>query len=682
MEKEVSPNNYHFAGWATRSNILCTDGRTIMPDAFSHQDGEIVPLVWNHDDRSVNNILGKALLHSINGDMYAYCLFNDTESGSTAHEVVKHGDIVALSIRAGQLKHTANKGVTHGRISEVSLVLAGANRGAFIDSVIAHGEASEEEATIYRYVPGEDPLVIYHSDEAEEAEEDEGEEEIEEVETEAEVEEETDAVDETEEVETETEEEPGEDVEHADIKHADNSAEEPAKEESDEESKEDGSEENTQTLGEVIEEMPEKYKKAMYAVVGQIVEEYENEKPKESENIKHSEGGDETMKTNVFDQAETKTNSVLTHADQEAIISLAKTSGVGSLKAAMEMYVEDHKETLAHGFDTEGEHAISLLFPDYKDVHPGAPELLERDQSWVASVMRKAHKSPISRVRTRQADARANELRAKGYNDREVAKSLSGNLKLLMRTTDPQTVYRRDELHRDDIIDITDFDVVAYQKVIMKHNLEEDIALAALIGDGREDTDPDKIHENHIRSIWNDEELYTIHYDVDIAAAKAELQGSNTSANFGENYIRAEAMVTASLYSREKYKGKGQLDLYIEPHELNVMLLARDLNGRRIYDSKADLAKALNVNEIHEVEQFAGKTRTTKDGKTKKLLGIFVNMANYQFGSTKGGEIANFEDFDIDFNKYKYLMETRLSGALTEVYSAIALEEDVTEAAG
>ena len=672
MEKELSPNNYHFAGWATRSNILCTDGRTIMPDAFKHQDGEIVPLVWNHDDRSVNNILGKALLHSVDGDMYAYCMFNDTESGNTAREVVKHGDIVALSIRAGQLKHTASRGVTHGMIREVSLVLAGANRGAFIDSVIAHGETSEEEATIYRYVPGEDPLILNHADEAEEVEE-EIEEETEEVESEIEPETETEAEAEaTEETDAETTDDSEEDVEHAD-----NGDEAPAKEETEDKSDEDKSEDNNQTLGEVLEEMPDKYKKAMYAVVGQIVEEYENGKPKETENIKHSEGGDETMKTNVFDQVETKNDSVLTHADQEAIITLAKSSGVGSLKAAMEMYVEDHKDTLAHGIDE-----INLLFPDYKDVHPGAPELLERDQSWVASVMQKAHKSPISRVRTRQADARANELRAKGYNDREVAKSLSGNLKLLMRTTDPQTVYRRDELHRDDIIDITDFDVVAYQKVVMKHNLEEDIALAALIGDGREDTDPDKIHENHIRSIWNDEELYTIHYDVDIAAAKAELQGSETGAHFGENYIRAEAMVTASLYSREKYKGKGKLDLYIEPHELNVMLLARDLNGRRIYDSKADLAKALNVNEIHEVEQFAGKTRTTKDGKTKKLLGIFVNMANYQFGSTKGGEIANFEDFDIDFNKYKYLMETRLSGALTEVYSAIALEEDVTEAAG
>ena len=294
--------------------------------------------------------------------------------------------------------------------------------------------------------------------------------------------------------------------------------------------------------------------------------------------------------------------------------------------------------------------------------------------------MSKAHKSPISRIRTRQADARAAEIRAKGYTKGN-QKTLSANLKLLSRTTDPQTVYRKDELHRDDIIDITDFDVVSYQYGIMRRNLEEDIAMAILIGDGREDVDPDKISEDHIRSIWHDEELYTIHADVDIAAARKELQGTNTSVNFGDNYIYAEAIITAALYSRERYKGSGNLDFFCTPHLLNVMLLARDLNGRRIYDSKSDLAAALNVNSIHTVEQFEGKTRTTTDAKTKKLLGIFVNMADYQIGSTKGGEITKFNQFDIDFNKEKYLLETRLSGALTKVWSAIALEEPVTASA-
>ena len=291
--------------------------------------------------------------------------------------------------------------------------------------------------------------------------------------------------------------------------------------------------------------------------------------------------------------------------------------------------------------------------------------------------MNKAHKSPISRIRTRQADARAAEIRAKGYK-KGAQKTLSANLKLLSRTTDPQTIYRKDELHRDDIIDITDFDVVEYQYGIMRRNLEEDIAMAILIGDGREDVDADKISEDHVRSIWHDDELYTIHVDVDINAAKTELQGTDTNKHFGDNYVYAEAIITAALYARERYKGSGNLDFFCTPHLLNVMLLARDLNGRRIYDSKSDLAAALNVNAIYTVEQFEGKTRTDDGDQTKKLLGLFVNMADYQIGSTKGGEITRFNQFDIDFNKEKYLLETRLSGALTKVYSAIALEEPVT----
>ena len=377
------------------------------------------------------------------------------------------------------------------------------------------------------------------------------------------------------------------------------------------------------------------------------------------------------MKHNVFDQDQQQEQNMLTHSDQEKIIALAKTSGVGSLQDAIKMYVSDN-ETLSHGFEQ-----IEKLFPDFKDVYPGAPELLQRDLGWVGTVMKKTHKSPISRIRTRQADARIAELRAKGYQNKGDQKTLSGNIKLLSRTTDPQTVYRKDALNRDDIIDITDFDVVNYQWNVMKDNLNEDLALAIMIGDGREDGDPDKIHETHIRAIWNDEELYTIHRDVDIKAARAELQGTDTSKHFGENYIYAEAIITQALYAREKYKGSGTPDLFCTPHLLNVMLLARDLNGRRIYDSKSDLAAALNVGEIYTAEQFEGKIRTASDGKQKKLLGLFVNLADYQLGSTKGGEITKFDQFDIDFNQYKYLIETRLSGALTRVYSAIALEEPV-----
>ena len=630
--------NFDFSGYATRINLKCSDGRTIMKDAFKHNDGKTVPLVWNHQHNDPNEILGHALLENREDGVYAYCKFNDTESGQTAKLLVQHGDVSALSIHANQLKQQGPF-VTHGSISEVSLVLAGANPGAFIDSIIKHGEESEEEAIIF---PGDDNCELRLC--------------------------------------------------HADSKKEDKNDDEVA----DEPEKDKEPDKKEETLADILGTLTDKQLTAVYWALGRALEnngevkhsdeepepETENETETETEEeIKHAEGGNEEMNHNVFENETEQNTGVLCHADQAEIISLAKTSAVGSLKAAMEIYAANHSDTLKHGWD---EASIAKLFPDYEDVRPGAPELLERDQSWVAQVMRKAHKSPISRVRTRQADARANELRAKGYNNRETAKSLSGDIKLLMRTTDPQTVYRRDELHRDDIIDITDFDVVAYQKTVMRHNLEEDIALAALVGDGREDTDPDKIHENHIRSIWNDDELYCIHTDVDIKKARTELQGTNTGANFGENYIYAEAIITAALYAREKYKGKGQLDFFCTPHLLNVMLLARDLNGRRIYDSKDDLAKALNVGEIYTVEQFEGRTRTTKDPqpKTKKLLGIFVNMANYQFGSTKGGEITNFDDFDIDFNKYKYLMETRLSGALTDVYSAIALEEDVTQPAG
>ena len=381
------------------------------------------------------------------------------------------------------------------------------------------------------------------------------------------------------------------------------------------------------------------------------------------------------MKQNVFDNDARTQSEVLCHADQEAILKDAKAPGVGSFRAALENYREAN--SLQHGFEDA---ALEQLFPEYKNLNPGAPDLIRADQSWVMSVINKIHKSPYSRIRTRQADARIADLRAKGYQKKGDKKEISAQIKLLSRTTDPQTVYRKDELHRDDIIDITDFDYVNYQWGIMRDNMYEELALAALVGDGREDGDPDKIHETHIRSIWNDEELYTIHRDVDFAAAKAKIQGTNTEANFSENYIMAEAMIEAALYSREKFKGSGTPDLYCTQHLVNVMLLARDLNGRRIYDSKADLAKALNVGAIHEIEQFEGRVRTDAEGNKKKLLGLFVNLADYQFGSTKGGELTKFEDFDIDFNKYKYLLETRLSGALTKPFAAIALEEPVVDA--
>lgn len=413
------------------------------------------------------------------------------------------------------------------------------------------------------------------------------------------------------------------------------------------------------TVKDVINTMNEEQKNVLYTLIGMARED--------------EKGGNRNMKHNVFDnEDDTRQSNVLSHSDEQQIISLAKQTGVGSLKAAMEIFAEENN-TLAHGaFGDETE----KLFPEYELLKKGEPETLERDQSWIGHVISGIHKSPISRIRTRQADARIAELRAKGYQKKGSYKQEMADIKLIGRTTDPQTIFIKADMHRDDITDITDFDVVGYQWRLMRHILDEELALAALIGDSRDEADPDKIHEEHIRSIWNDDDLYCIHQTINYEEMKTKLNGTNTGANFGEEYIKAEATIAAALYAREKYKGSGSLDYYCTPHALNVMLLARDLNGRRIYSSKADLAAALNVENIYTVEQFEGKTREVTSGGTKKLVGLFVNLGDYQFGSTKGGEITKFDDFDMDFNRYKYMLETRLSGSLTKLYSAIALEED------
>jgi hypothetical protein len=358
---------------------------------------------------------------------------------------------------------------------------------------------------------------------------------------------------------------------------------------------------------------------------------------------------------------------------------MAKQSNVGSFKQALKIYAEEH-DMLQHA---DGDNVgifedYEVLFPELELLKKGEPDTIyKNDQKWVGAALAKIHKSPFSRIRTRFADARLAELKAKGYQKKGDEKTVMGQIKMINRETTPQTIYIKDSLHRDDIVDITDFDIVAYQWKQMRAILDETMVLAAMVGDQREDGDPDKISEEHVRPIWHDNDEYTIHHDVDVAAAKKELQGSNTGANFGENYIYAEAIITAALYSREQFKGTGTPDFYCTPHLVNVMLLARDLNGRRIYDSKADLAKALNCNSIVEVEQFEGLVRTTEGGAKKKLLGLFVNLNDYTFGSTRGGEITRFEDFDMDFNLKKFMLETRLSGSLYKLKSAIALEEPV-----
>ena len=360
---------------------------------------------------------------------------------------------------------------------------------------------------------------------------------------------------------------------------------------------------------------------------------------------------------------------------------MAKSSQVGSFQTALQIYADENNlqhDAVSSGFVQSGSGNVTTLFPEYKEVRPGAPELITNDQGWISVVMGKVHKSPISRIRTSQVDIRnIDTIRAKGYKKGK-QKGQTGNFSLVRRTTDPQTIYVKNALHRDDIIDITDFDYVQYLYNIDRMMLNEELATAIMLGDGREEGDEGKIAPDKIRPIWLDDDLYTIHTDLDITGAKSELQGTGTGASFGDNYITAEAMINTVLYAREKFKGTGTPDMFITPHMLNVMLLARDMNGRRIYSSKAELASALNVGNIYTAEQFEGKTRTTTDHKTKKLHAIIANLADYSLGSTKGGEVTHFTQFDIDFNQEKSLLETRCSGALTRVYSAIAIEEDVT----
>ena len=651
---------YDFSGWATRNDLECSDGRIIRRDAFKHNDGDKVPLVWNHRHNEPEEVLGHALLENRPEGVYAYCTFNDTESGKNAKLLVQHGDITQLSIYANKLKQQG-KNVIHGAIREVSLVLAGANPGAFIDSVLVHGEESDEEAIIYT---GEDIILersglsgyssddndIEHSDDKKEDDSMDNEETVQDV---------FDTLNEKQ--KTVVYALIGQALEEAGVQHSD--------EDYDDEYIEHAENGGEETVQDVFNTLNEKQKQVVYFMIGQALE--------DAGVNTDSEGGND-MKHNVFEQDEVYESETLCHADEVNIINLAKSNSVGSLRDAIEMYAED-KGFLAHGFvDEEGTEAIDQLFPDYKDVRPGAPEFIERDQGWVGKVMAGVHKSPISRIRTRQADITGTDLRAYGYK-KGAQKHVSGNIKLLKRTTDPTTVYRKDALHRDDIIDITDFDVVEYQYQVMKQNLNEELAIAIMLGDGREDGDTDKIDETKIRPIWTDDELYTIHRDVDIEAARTELQGTDTNKHFSENFIYAEAIIAAALYAREKYKGSGNLVFFCTPHLLNVMLLARDYNGRRIYESKTDLAAALNVTSIETAEQFEGRVRTDAKTKKHKLLGIFVNLSDYYVGSTKGGEITRFSQFDIDFNQEKYLIETRLSGALTRVKSAIVLEEPVSE---
>ena len=563
---------YDFSGWATKNNLKCSDGRTILRDAFKHNDGQTVPLVWNHQHNDPLNVLGHALLENRESGVYAYCKFNDTEAGKNAKMLVEHGDVTALSIYANQLKQKGGN-VEHGVIREVSLVLAGANPGAFIDSILRHGEASDEEGVIYT---GE-KLVLVHADEKSQNEKKEEEKKV--------------------------------------------------------------AEGKERTVQDVVDSMTEEQRNVMYALIGQALE---------GADVKHSDeyenGGEDEMKHNVFESENVQgANDTLTHAEMEVILRDAKR--YGSLK----------ESCLQHGIEHIDE--PGYLFPEFKNLNK-EPEFVGRDMGWVGKVMSGVHRTPFSRIKSLQADIREEDARALGY--------MKGNLKkeevftLLKRTTDPQTVYKKQKLHRDDVLDITDFDVVAFVKKEMRMMLEEEIARAILVGDGRLPDSDDKIMDTHIRSIANEEALYAIHHNV-VVEDKSDAEA------------KAKAMIRESLRARKDYKGSGEPTLFCSESVLTEMLLLEDANGRVIYDSVAKLATAMRVKEIVTVPVMEGAQNLAK---TKNVLGIIVNLRDYNVGADKGGQVSMFEDFDIDYNAQKYLIETRCSGALIKPFSAIVLEED------
>lgn len=578
-------------------------------------------MVWNHQHDSQDNVLGHALLENRDDGVYAYCTFNDTESGQTAKKLVQHGDVVSLSIAANQLKQMG-KDVVHGIIREVSLVLAGANPGAYIDTVMNHGVAVEDELII-NY---NENIMLYHSDE-----------------------------------------------DTKDKKPEDGG------------SKEENPENDDETVDEVMERIRHKLSDKEQDVVFTMIGMAALDKKGGSEDNNDSKGGNEDMKHNVFDSKGETQENVLSHAAQSEILKLAKSSNVGSLKLAMKIYSEEHglQHADISGFVQTGNGNITTMFPEYVEAHPSrTPELITNDMGWVDAIMAKTQKIPHGRVRTSHVDIRnIDALAAKGYQKGK-EKKITGNYALVRRTTDPQTVYVTSELHRDDVVGIEDFDYVQFQYSIDQISLKETLAVATMLGDERPDSDPEKIFPDKIRPIWIDDELYTIHKDVDFAAMAKELQGANTEQYFGESFIYAEAMVTALRKARKDFRGTGKPDLFITTDMHNTMILARDRNGRRIYETDTELAAALGVANIYEVTQFEGKVRTDSDGVKHKLHAICVNMADYGYGASKGGDVTHFTDFDIKFNQLQSLLETRKSGQLTRIKSAIVIEEKDTSVSG
>ena len=562
---------YDFAGWATRNNLKCSDGRTIMRDAFKQNDGQKVPLVWNHQHDDPNEVLGHALLENRDDGVYAYCSLNDTESGRTAKLLIQHGDISALSIYANQLKQNMSN-VVHGNIREVSLVLAGANPGASIQSVIQHGATIEEEAMIYT---GEG-LTLMHSDDQ--------------------------------------------------------------KPESEPENKTDNNDD--ETIGDVFDTLSEKQKEVVYAIIGEALGD-------DNEDEEDSEGGDNTMKHNVFDQSEEQNENVLSHDAMQTIIDDGKR--YGSLKESFLQHADEY------GIDN-----IEYLFPEAQSLNT-PPDFIKREMGWVSTVMSGVHHTPFSRIKSMYADITADEARARGY--------MKGKLKkeevfgLLKRTTTPTTIYKKQKLDRDDVIDITDFDVIAWLKSEMRMMLDEEIARAILIGDGRPTSSDDKINEQNIRPIWKDEELYTI---------KSVVNADGTDAA-----KLATEFIDQSVRAMKDYRGSGSPTAYMTEEMLTECLLLKDVNGRRIYSNESEVATAMRVSKIVTVPVMENLTRK-ENSDTYTLHAIIVNLNDYNVGADKGGAVNMFDDFDIDYNQQKYLIETRCSGALIKPYSAIVLETKKT----
>ena len=568
---------YDFSGWVTKNNLKCSDGRTIMKDAFKHNDGQKVPLVWNHQHNDPNEVLGYVLLHNQDEGVYGYGTFNDTESGQTAKLLVQHGDVNALSIYANQLKQSMSN-VTHGNIREVSLVLAGANPGAYIDSIIMHGEESEDEAIIYS---GED-IEIYHAD--------------------------------------------------GDDKSGENKEEkEPMSEKNDD-----------KTISDVFDTFTDEQKTAVYAIIAQIMDDSKTEK---------DEGGNKEMKHNVFDNENDNQENTLTHDAMNTIIADGKR--YGSLKESFLAHAQEY-----------GIESIDWLFPEAKTLN-NPPEFIKRDTGWVSGVMSAVSHTPFSRIKSVFADITEDEARAKGY--------MKGKLKkeevfsLLKRTTTPTTIYKKQKLDRDDVIDITDFDVVSWLKAEMRMMLDEEIARAILVGDGRLASSDDKINESNIRPIWKDEELYTIRTYV-------------TKGTTNDETIKA--FIRAAIKARKDYKGSGNPVLYTTEDVLTDCLLLEDGMGRPLYESEEKLRTTLRVSKIVTVPVMENLKRTDETNGEVELMGLIVNLKDYNVGADKGGAINMFDDFDIDYNQQKYLIETRCSGALIRPYSAIAIEAKAAGAAG